>query len=106
MEQYNKTSLETAACLWEAVLNLRDNPITAREDIAVVLEIRAAFEALGTAAVRLVVVGWTDAVEAAWKQQADNYPLCFDWDFVPAWIIDTVDWSDPFTPTLKTRGEE
>ena len=66
--------------------------------------IRSAFEALGTAALRLTVVGWTDAVDAAWRAVEDDYPLCFDWDFVPDWIVDHVDWSDPLHPTVTQRG--
>ncbi|WP_231376756.1 hypothetical protein [Sphingomonas melonis] len=96
--------LETAACLWEAVLGLRDRPISDPDAIGLALMIRSAFEALGTAALRLTVVGWTDAVDAAWRAVEDDYPLCFDWDFVPDWIVDHVDWSDPLHPTVTQRG--
>lgn len=34
----------------------------------------------------------------------DDYALCFDWDFVPGWIIDHVDWSSPMMPAILTRG--
>lgn len=49
----------------------------------------------------LTVVGWTGAVEAAWSAVADGYDLCFDWDFVPGWIIDHIDWSDPAHPAIR-----
>ncbi|MFD2427633.1 ATP-binding protein [Sphingobium scionense] len=53
------------------------------------------------------MVGWTDTVEASWREIENDYPLCFDWDFVPAWIIDHIDWSDPFHPALIQReGDE
>lgn len=94
-------SLETAACLWEAVLTLRDHPSSGPEAIARALAIRETCNAVGTADLRLRVVGWTSAVEAAWSAAADSYDLCFDWDFVPDWIVDHIDWSDPARPTIK-----
>ncbi|MGE4410440.1 MAG: hypothetical protein AB7D33_07715 [Sphingobium sp.] len=94
-------SLETAACLWEAVLTLRDHPSSDPDAIALALTIRETCNAVGTADLRLTVVGWTSAVEAAWIVVADSYGLCFDWDFVPDWIVDHIDWSDPFHPTIK-----
>lgn len=104
MAQYSETSLETAACLWEAVLTLRDNPVTHPDAIGLALDIRKAFNALGTAALRLIVVNWTVPVEAEWRLVEDDYSLCFDWDFCPAWIADTIDWSNPMQPAIKQRG--
>ncbi|MFX4086758.1 MULTISPECIES: hypothetical protein [Sphingobium] len=104
MTQYSQASLETAACLWEAILSLRDQPVTNPDALALSLDIRKAFEALGTATLRMTVVGWTDAVDAAWREAADDFTLCFDWDFVPGWIIDHVDWSDPMRPAVIQRG--
>ena len=49
-------------------------------------------------------MGWTGAVEAAWSAVADGYDLCFDWDFVPGWIIDHIDWSDPAHPTIRPES--
>lgn len=94
-------ALETAACLWEAVLHLRDNPVTDPESFALAMSIRPAFEAVGTAEMRLIVVGWTSAVGAAWAAVPDNYDRCFDWGFVPDWIADNVDWSNPSHPTIR-----
>ena len=104
MTHYSEASPETAACLWEAVLTLRSRPITDPDAIGLALAINKTFDALGTAALRLTVVGWTDIVEAAWGEVANDYPHCFDWDFVPAWIIDHIDWSDPFHPAVMQRG--
>lgn len=104
MNHYSQSSLETAACLWEAVLSLRDHPITDPDALDLALAIRKAFDALGTAAMRMTVVGWTDAVDEAWRKVEDQYPLCFYWDFVPGWIIDHVDWSDPTHPAVIQRG--
>lgn len=98
--QDSSSALETAACLWEAVLTLRDRPATDPDAIALALAIRETCNAVGTADLRLTVVGWTSAVEAAWSAVADSYDLCFDWDYVPSWIIDLIDWSDPAHPTI------
>jgi len=96
-----ESALETAACIWEAVLTLRDHPATDPDAIALALAIRDTCNAVGTADLRLTAVGWTGAVEAAWSAVADGYDLCFDWDFVPGWIIDYIDWSDPAHPTIR-----
>ena len=99
-----ESALETAACLWEAVLTLRDHPATDPDAIALALAIRETCNAVGTADVRLTVVSWASAVEAAWSAVADGYDLCFDWDFVPGWIIDHIDWSDPAHPTIRPES--
>ena len=96
-----ESALETAACLWEAVLTLRDHPATNQDAVALALAIRETCNAVGTADLRLTVIGWTGTVEAAWSAVADSYDLCFDWDFVPGWIIDHIDWSDPTHPTIR-----
>ncbi|SNS68675.1 hypothetical protein SAMN06295912_11280 [Sphingomonas laterariae] len=92
---------ETAACLWEAVLGLRDHPVTNPDALERALQIRACFTALGTAAMRMTVFGWTDVVDAAWAEVADDYVLSFDWDFVPEWIVANIDWRDPHGPTVR-----
>lgn len=98
------SALETAACLWEAVLNMRDNPSTDPDAIARALAIRATCDAVGTASLRLTVVGWTSAVEAAWSPVADHYDACFHWHFVPDWIVRHIDWSDAAHPTIRRQS--
>lgn len=98
-------ALETAACLWEAVLGLRDNQ---RPDPGVVARarlIRQSFETIGTAALRVIVVGWTEAVDAAWSRVEAHYDMSFDWDFVPDWITSHVDWSDADCPIIRPDGD-
>lgn len=95
------SALETAACLWEAVLTLRDRPATHPDTLSLAMAIGESFKVLGTAALRMTVIDWTDAVAAAWAKVADDYPLCFDWDFVPGWIADRVDWSNPGNPVIR-----
>lgn len=94
-------ALETAACLWEGVLALRDSPGLDPESVARAHAIRASFEAAGTGQIRLDVVGWSDAVDAAWAAVQDSYQMSFDWDFVPEWIIANIDWSDPGNPLIR-----
>lgn len=106
MTRYTLSHLETAACLWEAVIELRDHPTAAPHAIDLALAMGKSIDALGTAALRFVVVGWVEAVEAAWRAVEGEYPLSFDWDFVPRWIADAIDWSDPRHPVIrgKARG--
>ncbi|AMK25784.1 MULTISPECIES: hypothetical protein [Sphingobium] len=98
MNQSEEFSLETAACLWEAVLALRDQTSGDQAAKLLAAAIARSFETVGTAALRLIVVGWTSAVEKAWQEVSATYPLCFDWDFVPGWVIDNIDWSDAENP--------
>ncbi|SER15297.1 hypothetical protein SAMN05518866_105215 [Sphingobium sp. YR768] len=100
MTRYTLSHLETAACLWEAVLELRDRPVTNSDASGLAFALRKCVDTVGTAALRLIVVGWVDAVEAAWSVVEGEYPLSFDWDFVPRWIADAVDWSDPHHPII------
>lgn len=107
---HRAASLETAACLWEAVLEME----AMREAVSGDPEqeergalIRATREAIGSAALRLTVIGWTDLVDAAWIEadgcddmgNGGQYGAPFDWEFVPGWIVANIDWSDPYRPT-------
>ena len=92
--------LEIAACLWEAVLHLRDHPQPDPEALGCALAIRNAGDTLGTSALRLRVINWTDAVEEAWERSDAAYPLC-NWHFVQQWILQAIDWSDPCHPGMR-----
>ena len=61
MTRYTLSHLETAACLWEAVLELRDRPETTPDASSLALALRTCVDTLGTAALRLIVAGWVDA---------------------------------------------
>ncbi len=110
---YRAASLETAACLWEAVLEMEAigapgamvcPDVEAEKRGAM---IRATREALGSAQLRLTVIGWTDLVDAAWIEadgcddmgRGGQYGGPFDWEFVPGWIVANIDWNDPYRPT-------
>ena len=72
---------EVAACLWEAVLEIKERPV-----------VKAAFELNGTSAVRWNIISLADQCEADWLKVADTFDGCFDWDFVPKWLDDHFDW--------------
>ncbi|UXC92936.1 MULTISPECIES: hypothetical protein [Sphingobium] len=103
MNQREEFSLETAACLWEAVLALRDQASGDPAARVLAAAIVRSCETVGTAALRLIAVGWTSAVKKAWQDVSGTYPLCFDWDFVPEWIVHHIDWSDPAHPTIRAQ---
>ena len=98
---YMLSHLEAAACLWDAVLELRDRPDAEPRAIERALAIRKSFDTLGAAALRLIVVGWTDAVDAAWYREQESRPFSFDWGFVPQWLSEKIDWSDPRQPVIR-----
>lgn len=103
-DTYPAASLETAACLWEAVLEMRDTRHAADQIAASrAATIRAAFGRIGTSAIRLTVLGWTDTVDAAWAEVRESYDAPFDWEFVPDWIAANVDWSTDY-PTLRPQS--
>lgn len=107
---YTAESLETAACLWEAVLLMEQQTLRGGDLSPLAKAIQACRNAMGSSGLRLTVIGWTDRVDAAWRLvDTDNgkepnggaYGESFDWDFVPGWIRDNVDWSDPANPYVK-----
>lgn len=91
-ESYPAASLETAACLWEAVLDRRDNP-----------NVNSAFERLGTSEVRSIVLRWVELVDAAWRKVEQTYDAPFDWEFVPQWISTHIDWTTD-RPSYRIEG--
>lgn len=110
--RYRAHALETAACLWEAVLTIIDTDEYTSDNAerkALGDQVRACREAMGTSHLRLTVIGWTDHVDEAWRiadgddamNNSGQYGECFDWDFVPHWIVNNIDWSVPHMPTYR-----
>jgi hypothetical protein len=58
---------------------------------------------MGTAALRSTVLHWTEPVDAAWLRVGDDYTGSFDWQFVPEWIAQNIDWSGE-QPVYKIGG--
>lgn len=103
-QPFPAASLETAACLWEAVCEMEQNGDTRSADSDLEERgemIRAAREAMGSSALRITVIGWTARVDAAWLEAQDTYDFPFDWEFVPGWIARNIDWSNPHCPTVR-----
>jgi hypothetical protein len=114
-DTYQPHHLETAACLWEAVLDFEQCPIdgiadadrTPREQLAA--DIAAARENIGSSGLRNIIIGWTDEVDASWNRvdgfehgrRLANYGGAFDWEFVPEWLALNVDWSSNY-PALRS----
>lgn len=99
-QQYSAASLETAACLWEAVLELQNG---GRGHKGLRHQVAAARERMGTSALRLTVLRWVDLVDAEWAKVKDTYDQPFDWEFVPEWIARNIDWSGDM-PVNKIGG--
>lgn len=88
---YNLTNMETAMCLWEAVMEARNKPLTdpLRQ------QVDSFIEPLGTAEARLAVIDWVPACEAEWDAMDEDEreaALPYDWghcsDFVARKLAD------------------
>lgn len=99
-KQYPAASLETAAVLWEAVLEILNGGAGHKGLRAQAQRIR---EELGTGGLRLTVLRWVDLIDADWAKVKDTYDQPYDWEFVPDWIAANIDWSGD-RPTYKLGG--
>ncbi|WP_031293677.1 hypothetical protein [Sphingobium sp. HDIP04] len=74
---FNEANLETAMCLWEAMLEIRDRP-----------DIAARFEEVGTVAMRHAVMTLIADCEREWEaargRDEDHSP--YDWEWCPAFL--------------------
>lgn len=95
---YTETQVETALCLWEAVIEIDRGGQPAAPWAAY-------WEANGTAAFRSKMIDLAPACDADFDLLSGAYGMSFDWDFVPRWLLDRVDWSGP-NPTVKDDTAE
>lgn len=81
------TLAEVAACLWEAVLDLRHASGGEFTSPAAEL-IEREFDREGAAAVRWRVCGWAAEAETAWRALPEDVrdAFGFDWEFCPRWV--------------------
>lgn len=88
-------AVEAALCLWEAMLETRDDD----------KELQAAFDALGTFHMRHTAIALAPVVLGVWDALSETEREAFvpyDWEFVPAvlglvnWDHDVI-WSGPHT---------
>lgn len=98
-DTYPAASLETAACLWEAVLEILSGGAGQRGLRA---KAQRARENMGTSGLRRTVLAWTEAADADWAVVKDTYDAPFDWEWIPEWIVLNVDW-DGHAPELRTK---
>ena len=100
--RYTGDTLNAAACLWGAILEMR-RATTSKdpEEASLARDISTSFDRLGMAVVRHRVLGWTEDVEAAWYDVERTYGKSFDEDFVRRWIAENVDWTSADGPSLR-----
>lgn len=92
--------LETAACLWEAFLELARKP----EGYGPAME--ATRLSWGTSEMRLTIISFSQECDRAYKaaSNAGKFDEPFDWEWCPHFLVEHVVW-DPDgkkLPTLKT----
>lgn len=77
-------NLETAMCLWEAVLDLR---------LTGDLRAEALIDEAGTSGARHTVLSWIDQCEDVWEQsRAEGIELIpYDWEHCPAFLSAKLD---------------
>ncbi|GFE72398.1 hypothetical protein [Novosphingobium sp. TCA1] len=100
IESYQAASLETAACIWEHVLDVLHNGAGSKGLRGQAERIR---EEMGTSALRITAIGWTALADADWGLVKDDYDQPFDWAFIPAWVRANVDWSGCTPEVRSTR---
>jgi hypothetical protein len=99
-DTYNAASLETAACIWEAVLEILNGGAGQKGLRHQAQRIR---EKMGTNGLRLAALRWVDLVDEEWAKVKDTYDQPFDWEFVPDWIARNIDWSSD-APVYRIGG--
>lgn len=76
---YSQANMETAMCLWEAALDLRDRLPTLHEE----------WERAGTVPIRHAIIALVPDCEAAWvaARAAGTEQEPYDWEHCPAFLI-------------------
>lgn len=97
---FDATSLETAACIWEAVLHILH---CGGSEKGLRFKVERIRENIGTAELRRIALRWTELVDAAWEKVKETYSGPFDWQFVPEWISENIDWNGD-RPIYKIGG--
>lgn len=89
-DSYSASSLETAMCVWEAVLEIINGGTGHKGLRNQAQRIR---QNMGTSALRLAVMEWVELIDAAWERDKSTYSDPFDWGYVPEWLERHIDWS-------------
>jgi hypothetical protein len=93
MTQWTDDLVDSAMCLWEAMLDLKSGDTFE--------EITQAFAQNGFASMRNFARSWAEQCHLDW--QAADFDDCFDWEWCPLWLREGIDWSEPHRPTMKHR---
>jgi hypothetical protein len=91
--------VETGLCLWEAAVDLMTAGFTkekAGEDPGDTYRKYQAFhDGVGSFTMRAAVFSLSDECNTAWQVHVDlcgdNEPMCFDFEFCPAFLVGTLD---------------
>ncbi len=87
--------------VWEGLVDLH----TGRDDAA--QGVTDAFNRHGYAAMREIAVAWVAPCAEAWiTRDEHSFDSPFDWEFVPAFLKECVDWNAPNKPTLRPDWNE
>lgn len=76
---YNEANVETAMCLWEALLEIRDRP-----------DVDAMFQRLGTVEMRHAVISLVEDCERDWEE-SEHEDLPYDWEHCPNFLERNLD---------------
>lgn len=81
---FTEGNVETAMCLWEAALELRNRPYNDPGHILV----ERFIEPIGTAQARLEVINWVPECEAEWNAACvtGTELVPYDWEHCPAFL--------------------
>lgn len=81
---FTEIEVEAALCLWEAVLDKRQDE-----------RIDEAFSNHGAFAMRGFAMGWVKHSERMWKALGDaSDGVTYDWEYCPFYIDQCIDWTD------------
>lgn len=86
--------------VWEGVLNLHMEKGDVNEQVT------AAFYANGTARMREIAATWCEPCWRAWaKRYGEQFDACFDWEWIPLFLAECIDWTLPQRPSLKPNHD-
>lgn len=84
---FTEANVETAMCLWEAVLDNRNDP-----------DHLFAFDQQGTVVIRHQIIDLVPAAEELWNwmrhHQVEDPYVPYDWEFCPMFIRDCTTWDE------------
>ncbi len=87
--------------VWEGVLNFYTG------DSAMSEKVNAAFYVNGASQMREISVAWCAPCWEAWiTRETEHFDACFDWEWIPLFLSECIDWTHPRNLSLKPNYEE